>query len=378
MERFSPAAGGLALVTLLLVLLARHEAVAQYMPPVVDPKTYRAPSGRYELTLEPRKFDLFFAAASQRVSFSVTQGTSGGWTVKETARAPHTLAALPEPTLLSLRKETLKPIKPLLLPTRRHAAPSPIHDVHSFAFDDRGRIAFLRKPAGDIPELVLVDQAGVVLRQVVLKTAVKGESTWSGPACVGGRRFVIANSENNAKAKGRAFWVDAETGHYDEFLDFDCPRVNGMVGFSDGSFAALGTDLTAFDKQGRETLTVRSESSTGKPEILSHPKAIATSNEEILVLEYGEPQVKCFDREGKFLRIVNVKSVNGENGIPWTIFSDIDSGFIVDSARLKADGTLRERLAPKYTTADSSTFEVSSKRHRTASCGPPMGIAWSV
>ncbi len=57
---------------------------------------------------EPRKFDLFFAGPSQRVSFSVTQSALGEWLVHETGRTPHTLSPLPEPTLLSLRKEALQ------------------------------------------------------------------------------------------------------------------------------------------------------------------------------------------------------------------------------------------------------------------------------
>lgn len=174
--------------------------------------------------------------------------------------------------------------------------------------------------------------------------ATKGESTWSGPTFVGGSRFVITNSQHNAEAKGRAFWVNAEAGHYDEFLEFDCPSVNGVAGFSDGSFVAIGSNLTAFDKHGRETWTVASESATGQPQKLSHPKALATSNDEILVLEYGEPQVKCFDREGKILRTVDVKSAKGDNGVPWTISSDVDGGFIVDDSHWQQDGGRENRL----------------------------------
>ncbi len=40
---------------------------------------------------EPRKFDLFFAAASQRVSFAVTQSAAGDWTVQETVRSAYKL-----------------------------------------------------------------------------------------------------------------------------------------------------------------------------------------------------------------------------------------------------------------------------------------------
>ncbi len=143
-----------------------------------------------------------------------------------------------------------------------------------------------------------------------------------------------------------------------------------MAGFSDGSFIAIGSNVTAFDKHGRETWTVASESFTGNPEKLSHPKALAASNDEILVLEYGEPQVKCFDREGKFLRTVDVKSAKGENGVAWTISSDLDGGFIVDDTRLNANGTLRERLTPKY--ADGRLVDV-----RGVIQAAPDGTLWT-
>jgi sugar lactone lactonase YvrE len=315
---------------------------------------------------EARKFALFFAAPSQRVSFSVTQTASGDWTVKETGRSGYTLVPAPEPTLISLRKESLKPLKPIVLPTRRGPR-SPIHDVDSFAFDDRGRIAFLRTTDDELPDLVLIDQKGAVLRQIALKTGVKGSSTWSGPCWVGRSRFVLANLENNSKGKTRAWWVDADSGQYDEFPNFDCPRVDGLAGFADGSFVALGYNLTAFDKQGRRLWTVESETFSGKPEKLVQPKAVAaTTNDEILVLEFGGPQLKCFDREGKFLRTISLKSVLDDGANVLTgLAPDRAGGFLIEHgtsplARMSSDGTVHARLAPKY--SDGRTIDSNGTR----------------
>jgi hypothetical protein len=309
----------------------------------------------------PREFDLFFAAASQRVTFSVAQDGSGGWTVKETSRSGHTFASPPSPSLMSLRKAPLKPLKPLVLPTRRSTPPSPIHDVHSFAFDDRGRIAFLRMTDDEVPDLVLIDQQGKELRQTAVKTGVKGASTWSGPYWVGGSRFILANSENNAEAKTRALWIDAQTGEYKLFPDFDCPRVNGLLGFADGTFVALGSHLAAFDKQGHKIWTVDYDFS-GKPEALVQPQALAaTTNDDIIILEFGKPVAKCFDRQGHYLRTIDLKSVlASENNFFAGISTDVDGGFLVERgtsplARLNADGTVRARLTPKY--ADGKTID---------------------
>jgi sugar lactone lactonase YvrE len=345
------------------------------------PTDYRAPdqdshNKLYELLAEgrgivcidePRKFDLYFAADSQRVSFAVTQRAAGDWTVKEMARSAYKLTAAPGPTLMTLRKQPLRPLKPILLPTRRDTPPSPIHDVHSFAFDNRGRIAFLRTHDDELPDLMLIDQQGTIVRQIALKTGVKGTSTWSGPCWVGRSRFVLANSENKSQGKTRAWWVDADSGHYDEFADFDCPRVGGLAGFADGSFVAVGDNLIAFDRQGHRLWTVQSETSSGKPEKLVQPEAVAaTTNDEILVLEYRGPQVKCFDRAGKFLRTISLKSVLDDSANVVTgLSADLDGGLLIEHgksplARIDSDGTVRARLAPKY--ADARTIDTNEAR----------------
>ncbi len=254
-----------------------------------------------------------------------------------------------------------------MLPTRRDAPSSPIHDVHSFAFDDRGRIAFLRTTDDEVPDLVLIDQQGKVLRQIALKTGVKGWSTWSGPCWVGRSRFVLANSENKSAGRTRAWWVDAESGQYDEFPNFDCPQVNALAGFAHGAFLALGAEVVAFDKQGRHLWTVQSETASGKPQRLIQPAALTvTTNDEILVLEYGEPLLKCFDREGKLLRTIKVKSALDDRANVLTgLSADLDGGFLIEHgksplARMNNDGTVRARLAPKY--ADGRTIDTNGAR----------------
>src|ERR1700722_13664480 len=44
---------GARAVVLHFIVLWRCDALAQYMPPVLDPHTYRSPSGRFELTVDP-------------------------------------------------------------------------------------------------------------------------------------------------------------------------------------------------------------------------------------------------------------------------------------------------------------------------------------
>ena len=168
-------------------------------------------------------------------------------TVNETARSGFRLAQVPEQTLMNLPKRPLKPLKPILLPTRRHAPPSPIHDVHSFAFDDRGRIAFLHTKDDESPDLVLIDQRGTVIRQIALEeTGVKGASTWSGPCWVGHSRFVLANSEHNSEAKSRTWWVDAESGQYDQVPDFNCPRMRWVGGLCRRHLRRAGRQFDCF------------------------------------------------------------------------------------------------------------------------------------
>jgi hypothetical protein len=111
--------------------------------------------GRYILRSDkPRAFDLFFAAASQRVSYSVTPSASGQWTVKETARAPFALIPAPKQTLMMLPKRALKPLEPLVLRMHRSGAPSPIQQtdelvaVSSIAIDPQGRLYPIDRKTG--------------------------------------------------------------------------------------------------------------------------------------------------------------------------------------------------------------------------------------
>jgi hypothetical protein len=103
---------------------------------------------------QPREFDLFFAAASQRVTFSVTQTASGEWTAKETARSGYNLGPAPKGTLISLRKQPLKPLAPLVLPMRQRGPSEPIQQANELgmvrwiAIDPKGQIYAIDRKTG--------------------------------------------------------------------------------------------------------------------------------------------------------------------------------------------------------------------------------------
>jgi hypothetical protein len=248
---------------------------------------------------QPRDFDLFFAAASQRVSYSVAQRASGEWTVKETAREPYTLIPAAKRTLMMLPKRALKPLEPLALPMRRSAPPLPIQQtdelgaVTSIAIDPKGQIYAIDRKTG---AMYVFDSSGRVLH--ICPATLKDFSGLApGPAISFGdqgdvylgpgegiegldRRCPYAHFDANGKRLnpviwiGFTSWLQPRTNHLIE-LSFEFAALNDPSGKTirelgvrpdgrrlsgvefasvapDGSFAILATQY----EQGGETLNV--------------------------------------------------------------------------------------------------------------------------
>ncbi len=309
----------------------------------------------------PCRINLPLVADSKRATFSVTRTCADGWTVTEISRTPSTLLASDQPKPSHANDRPLKALKPLALnsdgpSSRRMDAGSLFHDIGGVVLDDRGRIAFLRTADVNHANFVIVDQAGHVLREVALATDSKWAYRWEGPCWLQGSRFIVANVDNGTDPHSRAWWIDADTGNVMSIPGFNCSRFRSWSRFSDGGFVVLDSNVIAFDNQGRQTWTLKSDDTGREPGAIFNVWDIAaTTRNEVLILESSRPSIKCFDRGGHYLRTIDiVKAWGREPNYLAHVTADVDGGFLVEDfggrspfVRMTADGRVRAGLTPK-------------------------------
>jgi hypothetical protein len=264
---------------------------------------------------QPRRFDLFFAAEAQRVTFEVKQSPSGAWSVREVGRTAFSTQPPEHPQFATVRGWPLKELPPLVLQAQRDDGP--VRDVGEFVIDAQDRIAFIRKDK-DASRLVVVDPTGKLLREIGLPaTTVDNESKWSGLCWVGGGRFVVTLSATTREGKSRAWWVDVDTGQVQPIRGFDCPSITRLVGAADGRFVAvtknfhrhtIDTSVMAFDAHGRRAWELREDVHSTKVGTLFHVVDVALNSDgEIAVLESHVNWLTFFDRDGRFLRRIDLE-----------------------------------------------------------------------
>ncbi len=312
-------------------------------------------------------FDLLYAAESRRVTFEVKPDGSDKWTVTEVGRTPFAFSSSPRPPLEAavIPERELKSLGPLVL-RGDQAAPRPsIRDVRNFVIDGAGRIAFLRED-DDQTAFVLVDPMGKVPRELPLNMEPKSpDSHWSGYGWVGGD-FILTRSDFGPDGKCRAWRVDMRAGKVERLASFDCPPVERLRGFADGAFVAfarLRSKFTmeefviGFDERGKRTWTLKDDFNDKRPEALFSVQDVAlTSTGEVAVLQGIINQIKFFDRDGHYLRQVELeKAWRRKPNYVARIGRDIDGGVIVEDfhgsppfVRMKRDCTVRGGLQPRH------------------------------
>jgi hypothetical protein len=310
----------------------------------------------------PGRFDLPLVADSKRATFSVTRTGAEGWTVTEMSRTSSTLLPPDQPKASPANDHPLKALKPLALnsdgPSAPHAdAGSPFHDIGGLSLDDRGRIAFLRNVDANRADFVLVNTSGHLITNLALTTDSTQAYQLQGPCWLRGSRFMVANVDNGTHPQSRAWWIDADTGKVVPMPDVKFWRFQSWSRFSDGGFVILDSDVIAFDNQGRRTWTLKDDYTSRKPDAIFNVLDVATTTrDEVVVLEYSQHRVKCFDRQGHYLRTIDIAKVWGrEPNYLAHVTADVDGGFLVEDfggrtpfVRMTSDGRVRGSLTPKF------------------------------
>lgn len=314
---------------------------------------------------QPRRFDLFFAAESKRVTFAVGRAPGGDWKVSEVSRLPFDYDPPVQPRDEAPIGKPLKELPPIVLQAKRTEADSPFRDVRSFIVDGQGRIALIREDEKK-SRFVLVDQTGKLLHEIPLPVrSVDDKSRWSGHCWVGGNRFIVTLSEIGREGKANAWWVDVETGKVEPIPGFNSPSIKRIVGAADGRFVVLAslfqkytieTTVSGYDAKGRPKWTRRDDYNDKSLGSLFSAKDVTLSSDgEVIVLENIVHQLKVFDLDGGFHRTVYLKKTwNRKPEYLARITSDVDGGCVIEDVtkppfvRTKRDGTLRESFQPRY------------------------------
>jgi hypothetical protein len=315
---------------------------------------------------KPGEFSIWFVKEAKRVTFSAKPDGKGAWTVAETGRRDEPrkvdpVAKPPSQALRSLGRIELK------MPNEKAA--SPIRNVHDFEIDDKGRIAFLRVTT-KAADLVVVDQQGVVLHTVPLDPA-PGESdrSWFDLAWGGGDRYVVTRALPEGKQGIEAVLVDAATAKVTPMPGPGWTALSEIAGRPDGGFVIRGglrigpgglvppPLIVAYDAKGARCWSVEGDHDSNNPASLFSPKAMTVNAKgEMAVVDVIRHLIQWFDRDGKFLRAVDLQKAWGRKpNYPSGLAADRDGGLIVRDflaksplVRIAADGKIRAEMRPRY------------------------------
>ncbi len=318
-------------------------------------------------------FDLHFVKEALRVSFAVEPQPSGRWNVMRTGQSPYTWPR-PAPEPAPVRpKVSLRRLGETKLAGGDAGEPSQIRDLRSFDFASEGAICALRARLDTPPCLLYLSQKGDVMKELQVPVDNKPTPTqFSNPASVGGRKFVIAVSDQEIDGKAQWFLADFDAGTVEPMTNAMSPCVQAVAGFPDGSFVAVtarrsryssSEGIFLFDATGTVTWNREQNGHSGEPEDLLHPEDVTRSGtNEFAVLDVVRDTIQVFDRKGNFERFLDLTKAWGRKpSYPTDLAPDENGGFIVYDfdakqtlVRLDPTGKIRFESSPRF--ADGRPF----------------------
>jgi sugar lactone lactonase YvrE len=320
----------------------------------------------------PSQFDLHFVAEKKRVTFSVQPDGQGGWAVAETARADYPDPGDPAVAPVVFPDRELPYLGKIALEAGAPAV-SPFRDIRALELDGEGRICFLRSEADGPPALVLVGTNGAVQREIPIEL-MRGRTNaeLSAFAWIGGERFVFAISGKGTGARAACAAADFATGAVTIFEGLDCPRIEQLAGYPEGGFVALTKDfkkytitdgLYGFDAAGRTEWKIEKSGYRGEPgELISPQDLTVDASGRIAVISTIRRNIQFYDRDGKFLHLLNLSNAWGRvPNYPTDVAADPRGGLIAYDfggkpciVRMDGEGAVVAQFDPAY--PDGRTF----------------------
>ncbi|SFI98217.1 NHL repeat-containing protein [Planctomicrobium piriforme] len=314
-------------------------------------------------------FTILFTEERQQVSFSVTENSTGSWDVRETGRVPDQQSTPPSQKELpaDVQPESLPLEQIAVVPLRSNSDPDVvIRDIKGFNFDADGNICVLCGRSQLHLSAILLSPSGSILKRMALPSLENIRyPKYPSPACIGQRKFIALVSDANNHGRTHALVLDFGQGQVTQLKDFDCPTAIAIAGFEDGQFIALTNQrqdrtisrgLFCFDSDGVCLWKKVQEKYRGAAEELLVPVDLAAVKDGFAVLDSERDGIQFFDRQGQFVKSIELKQVwNRDFCHPTRFAARGESGFAVydeSSARpvvlIDSKGQIQSQVAPRF------------------------------
>ena len=326
---------------------------------------------------EPRRFELHFVAAKERVTFEVAppNGTPG-WEVREVARAaydgkkPPAPAPPPAPPAARLKYLGTFP----LCGGKPAAPPHPVRDVADFDVDDQGRFGFVRREQDDngrpFCSFVLVDPDGNPVVAGLRPAQDFGDKNHGSQkvAWLRAARWVVTDCESGPGGKARAWFIDVDPGAVGSaaFEKFDGAAADSIAGRTDGGFVVLGTrlekytgshELACYDPRGWRRWLVGTNYADERQ--LFSPEGVAVDRargDGVVVVDNLRNALQFYDGSGAYARTMSLEKAFGRKpSYPSGVAVQRDGTLVVHDFdgspqvwRIKPDGTLLDKFEPRF------------------------------
>ncbi|HLK13740.1 MAG TPA: hypothetical protein VKT78_02960, partial [Fimbriimonadaceae bacterium] len=285
----------------------------------------------------PGEFAVRVTGSKEVVHYRASQALLG-WTVTRTGAEPFVPAA-PAVT----HSAPTPPIPSISLPLMRKwtiplnvKAVSPFADVEAFDFVGADGIAAVRE--GDKPAILVCRTNGKIEREIPIP-AVKSESRHgSFVAWTGGARLILVECDDQRPAWCKAFAVDLKSGVLRGLAKFKGPPVGAVVGFQDGRFAVIPSELASMESSAKPRIC-RPDGSTERTldvptgDIGSHDLAGADADTHgHLVLFERYVGTFVFGLDGKLVKHIPLAAGPTDDPIYYTGICALPDGRFVLSA----------------------------------------------
>lgn len=302
-------------------------------------------------TSKPHRFDVWFVKDGQRATFQVDKDAGGTWQVTEVARAAYAgLEPEKKPDAI-VRTIELKHLGTIQLETGADK-PAPIRDIRRFAFDERGRIAFIRAEPATPNTFVLIEPDGTVIAEISLPGERSYGRTCNALCPVGDNRWFVAKDVARSNDPTTGLWVDLKTKTATPIESFTY-ALEHAVSLGGGMFVVDDEPkfndcaLVCLDEQGKVLWRVAD---------VGHCNALASTGDGGFACATMSKEIVFYDRQGQTRRTLTVRPArpntwNWPHGLLLDSQQNLLLQFQFDEPQLgwmNPDGTERDRFDPKY------------------------------
>ncbi|HEX6654587.1 MAG TPA: hypothetical protein VF153_00075, partial [Candidatus Limnocylindria bacterium] len=298
---------------------------------------------------------------SERIHHRVTSDGKGGWRVSELRRQAWVEEPAPVVVPDSVPERPLKYLGTVRL-GGRDADRAAIRGVHQFDLDDQGRFGFARGEGRCDVTLAIGSLEGGDPRELPLGRLGQEGCGELLVAWAGGSTWLVSAKFATAERGGVGWWVDAASGAARPLKLPAGVAVQAISGRPGGGAVVLGeldsytTLLLWLDAEGGEQGRFSEGAHSSASQLLSPEDVTVAASGETLVSDNIQHRVTVFDAKGALQRTIDLKRAWGrEPSYPSGISRDADGGFVCEDfgapipfVRMRADGTMKGSLRPRY------------------------------